>query len=47
MANDHISVLGVQNMLNPNTFGEELLALIKNINNPQGHLPRREVVTSI
>ncbi|WP_150538513.1 PTS ascorbate-specific subunit IIBC [Actinobacillus vicugnae] len=29
VANDHISVLGVQNMLNPNTFGEELLALIK------------------
>lgn len=25
----NISVLGVQNMLNPNTFGEELLALIK------------------
>ena len=24
-----ISVLGVQNMLNPNTFGEELLTLIK------------------
>ena len=24
-----VSVLGVQNMLNPNTFGEELLALIK------------------
>lgn len=29
VANEHISVLGVQNMLNPNTFGEELLALIK------------------
>ncbi|EFX92632.1 PTS system, Lactose/Cellobiose specific IIB subunit [Actinobacillus ureae ATCC 25976] len=29
VANDHISVLGVQNMLNPNTFSEELLALIK------------------
>ena len=25
----NVSVLGVQNMLNPNTFGEELLALIK------------------
>mgnify|MGYP000356471239 FL=1 len=24
-----VSVLGVQNMLNPNTFGEELLTLIK------------------
>ncbi|WGE31732.1 PTS ascorbate-specific subunit IIBC [Actinobacillus genomosp. 2] len=29
VANEHISVLGVQNMLNPNTFGDELLALIK------------------
>lgn len=32
VTNDHISVLGVQNMLNPNTFGDELLELIKKYN---------------
>lgn len=29
VVNENVSVLGVQNMLNPNTFGDELLALIK------------------
>ncbi|MDY4280641.1 MAG: PTS ascorbate-specific subunit IIBC [[Pasteurella] mairii] len=32
VTNSHISVLGVQNMLNPNSFGDELLALINKHN---------------